>query len=386
MAFFSGIGAILESCYQNKNDKETILCDYTETAIKGCVNDLSWLDIKKLENNTIRFYAGAWNNTKTDAFLRNSINYDYARSKANGDENVSIPFCPYYGDVIELKSKTSLIVLDTEWALPGFEDDLPEQLPLNVNLTVAGILSLNKGNWDDALRLFTEAYKKGNGVASYYLYFMYSNRFGMEQDDESIQHLQNSADLGYRKAQLEFGKKLLSKGSDIDIALGIRYLKKATYLSDFRSPFAGTTLVDAISEVQDYYLGTEQYKKAYSFTKDLIKDYKLEWLKYFFHLDNCLLVGNYSESLDIIRKGVNSSDAQDAGYCKVIQAKMFCEGLGVTKDLRKAELALRFASDSLDSPLARKKLSELYLQEGYHNEAEFWQRLYDIRFRSAIYE
>ena len=53
---------------------------------------------------------------------------------------------------------------------------------------------------------------------------------------------------------------------------------------------------------------------------------------------------------------------------------------------RKAELALRFASDSLDYPYARKMLAEFYSQEGHEDDAAFWQRLFDIRFRSTIEE
>ena len=103
-------------------------------------------------------------------------------------------------------------------------------------------------------------------------------------------------------------------------------------------------------------------------------------------MDNCLRTGRYSEASDIIQRGAKSKDNQEAGYCKVVQARMFHEGLGVEQDLRKAELALRYASDSLDYPFARKMLAEFYSTEGYKDEAAFWQRLYDIRFRSTIKE
>ena len=146
------------------------------------------------------------------------------------------------------------------------------------------------------------------------------------------------------------------------------------------------TMHNAIEALHDYYLETGQFDQAYSFTKEIIKENRLEYLNYQYHLDNCLRTGRYSEALDIIRKGSESKDHQEAGYCRVVKAKMFYEGLGVQKDLRKAELALRAASDSLDYPYARKMLAEFYSREGEEEEAAFWQKLYDIRFRSTISE
>ena len=377
MAICSGIGVLWETFHQNSNDKKTRICDCTEFAINYPLNVQFDLDFERITNNTIRFYAGPWNSSKTDAFLNKNIDISFARTKG-----VGIPFYPIWVE----NSNSKFIVFDTEWGLKGFEGDLPEQLPLNVNLTITGVSLMKKGNWDDARRLLSEASEQGNGAATYYLHFIYSKKLGSEQEDDrdETNYLKNSADQGYRRAQLEYGKELLSKGGDIDIALGVQYLKRAASLSDIRTPGTILNMLNALSTLQDYFTETKQFDKAYSFTKRLIKENKMAMINYPYHLENCLFTGHYLEAMDIIQKGMNSNDSQDAGFSKVIQAQMFSEGLGVKKDLRKAELALRFASDSLDFMSARKKLSELYSQEGFDQEAEFWQRLYDIRFQTTI--
>lgn len=374
-------GMMLYSLWKNKAADENMrLCDYTEAAIDYNILNLQWMDVDKLKNNTIRYFIG----TQTYA------NPEYlCKRYTTVPTNIEIvtPIYPVRGDQ-GVNSKTQVIVFNTEWARRGFEDQNLEPLPQSVSLTAAGILLLNKNDWDNAISVLNEALDQGNGVAGYYLYFVYNNGLGTkvnsEHSDLAIEYLKRSADLGYRRAQQEYGESLLKKKDDISISLGLQYLKTATLLNDFRYPDAMVHFHQAIDAVLGYYLGTEQYKKAYSFTKDIIKKNKLEYLKYMYHMDNCLITGHYSEALDIIQKGIKSKDPQEAGYCRVIQAKMLREGLGVNKDLGKAELALRFASDSLDYPYAKKALAEFYSSEGLEEEAAFWQRLYDIRFRNKI--
>ena len=386
MVLLSAAGVVYTRLHKKTADKNTILCDYTETALDGIFSDLPWMEIEKLQDNTTRFYVGTRNNASIKDLCDRYTVLPSTLSGVKGDTTVITPIFPV-GGAINANSKTQLIAFNTAMARPGFEDDYLKPLPASVNQTVAGLLLMNRYQWGEALHVFGDAFNQDNGVAGYYLYFAHANGLGAELDRElATQYLRKSADLGYRKAQLEYGQQLLAKGGDIDIALGEKYLRKATHLSEFRTPPAMVSFHKAIEALQDYYIGTEQYRKAYSFTKDIIKETKLEYLTYQYHLDNCLRTGRYSEALDIIQKGIKSRDSQEAGYCKVVQAKMFHEGLGVNKDLRKAELALRFASDSLDYPYARKMLAEFYSQEGHEDDAAFWQRLFDIRFRSTIEE
>ena len=374
-------GMLLYSIWRNKMADENMrLCDYTEAALDNQILSLPWMEVDKLKDNTIRFYIGS----RTFATKEDLCKW-YTTVPPNA--NMVTPIYPVRGDQ-GVNSKTQVIVFNSEWARRGFEDQNLEPLPHNVSLTAAGVLLLNKNDWDNAISVLNEALDQGNGVAGYYLYFVYNNGLGTkinsEHSDLALEYLKRSADLGYRRAQQEYGESLLKKRGDINISLGLQYLKTATLLNDFRYPDAMVHFHQAIEGVLGYYLGTEQYKKAYSFTKDLLKKSKLDYLKYMYHMDNCLITGQYSEALDIIQKGIKSKDSQEAGYSRVLLAKMLHEGLGIKKDLGKAELALRFASDSLNYPYAQKALAEFYSSEGLEEEAAFWQRLYEIRFRNII--
>lgn len=381
MAVCSFFGQRILNCRQKSNDANVTLCDYTDTVISHLVADIPWITYERVQDDIIRFYSGSWSNNDTDTFLKKYIDRSFARTQTDEDF-ADVPFEPLWFDT---SPASRLIVFDTEWALPGFEEALPKRLPFNVNLTLAGLKLLRKDKWNDALGPLKEAFNQGNGVAGYYLYFIYANGLGCEKDsDLAISYLRQSADLGSREAKLEYGEQLLKKGGEIDVALGLQCLKGAALLSEFRSPSCIVIMQRAIDILQDYYYKTEQFKQAYSFSKELTKKNGLADLQYYTHLDNCLLTGHYDEAKEIIEKGIKSKNYQEAGYCKVIQAKMLSQGLGVKKDLRKAELALRFASDSLDYPFARKKLAEFYAQEGYKEESDFWQRLYDIHFRNTI--
>ena len=379
MLLLSSAGTLYSSLQKKTADEKTSLCDFTDAALDNLLTGLPWMSIDRLQDNTIRFYAGEWGDV--------SLNELCKRYTIQLPDTMTIsPIAPL-PSVIKANSRAKLVAFDTRWARQGFEDEYLKPLSPSVNFTVAGLLLMNKNEWDNAFRVLNEAFCQGNGVAGYYLYFAYANGLGVDKDtDESMNYLKESADLGYRRAQQEYGQILLAREGDVDNAMGLQYLQKATLLSDFSYYSTLTYLHRAIDDLQDYYHGTKQYEKAYSFTKNLIKESGIEDLTYQYHLDNCILSGRYSEALDIIQKGQKSEDFQNAGYCKVVQAKMLSEGLGVKKDFRKAEIALRFASDSLDYPFARKKLAELYSQEGYEDEAAFWQRLYDIRFHSTINE
>lgn len=386
MVVLSAAGVVYARYHKKAADENTSLCDYTEAALDGIFSDLPWMSVDKLQDNTTRFYIGTRNNVSINELCERYTVLPSILSGVKGDTTVITPIFPV-GGADNANSRTQLIAFNTKMARPGFEDNYLEPLPTSVNQTAAGLLLMNRYQWEDALHVLGKAFNQDNGVAGYYLYFAHVNGLGTELNKErATQYLRQSADLGYRKAQLEYGQQLLEKGGDIDIALGEKYLRKATHLSEFRAPPAMVSFHKAIDALQDYYIGTEQYRKAYSFTKDLIKETKLEYLTYQYHLDNCILTGRYSEALDIIQKGIESKDPQEAGYCKVVQAKMFHEGLGVNKNISEAELSLRDASDNNDYPYARKMLAEFYSQEGQEEEAAFWQRLYDIRFRSTIEE
>lgn len=385
MVLLSIAGTIYSSIRQKSSDKNAILCDYTEAALDWHILDLPWMDIEKLQNHSIRFFVGKWNNATT----LEELCHRYTTIPIVAGEEIVSPIYRLGGDE-SVHSKTKLVAFNTEFAKSGFEDEFIVPLSSSVEHTVAGVLLLDKNEWSNAIHVLNDALVQNNGVAAYYLYlayFTHANGLGTEKNNDlQIQYLKKSADLGYRKAQLQYGQHLLEKGGDIDIAIGLQYLRRAAVLSEFRTPPAMGTMHNAIEALHDYYLETGQFDQAYSFTKEIIKENRLEYLNYQYHLDNCLRTGRYSEALDIIRKGSESKDHQEAGYCRVVKAKMFYEGLGVQKDLRKAELALRAASDSLDYPYARKMLAEFYSREGEEEEAAFWQKLYDIRFRSTISE
>jgi len=109
-------------------------------------------------------------------------------------------------------------------------------------------------------------------------------------------------------------------------------------------------------------------------------------LNYQVHLDNCLLSGHYSEAYKIASAGMRKKDKQAAAYCRIVLARMYSQGLGVERNVRKAESLLRFASDSLDYSGARKALSELYSSEGIEDDSQYWGRLYDIKYQRFIQE
>lgn len=383
----SGIGLLYHEKKSISKEDDKRLCELTEEAIE-MFNDsnLSWFSEEEVANNTIRYF---YSSPETKVSNQDMLSQVFDISKFEDGES-----CPFTRrSWSNTGTKYALIIMEMGKVKQDLDEKYITPLPYSVNLTVCGYSCLNKLNWKQAENYFDEGYKLGNGVAAYYLYVMYKNGCGMDPDAEqqkkAMRYLHESSDMGYRKAQLEYGKILLESENVSDVSLGVDYLKNASLLSDFRSGYGMTTMERAIEKLNEYYLNTGQYKDAYKFSKLLLEHNKMERQKYERHLDNCILVNNYKEANDIIRKGkrLGIKDPQHAAYCYISEAILLSKGLGGNPvDLSKAERLLRFASDSLDSKYARKVLSELYSNNGFEEQSSFWSDLYNVDYHKTINE
>lgn len=386
-AVLSGIGLFYHEKSSISAEDNKRLCELTEEAIE-MFNDsnLSWFSEGALVDNIIRyFYSLPEAKIPTQKML--SLVFDTSLLE-NGED---VPFTRRSWS--NTGTKYALVIIGMEKVKQDLDEKLFIPLPYSVNMTVCGYSCLNQLDWKQAEYYFNEAYKLDNGVAAYFLYVMYKNSCGMKPDVEhqkkAFRYLNESAKMGYRKAQLEFGQVLISSESFSDVALGADYLKNASLLSDFRSGYGMTTMERAIETLQEYYWNTGQYKEAYKFSGLLLKHNKLERQKYERHLDNCILINKFKEADDIIRKGklLGMKDPQHSAYCYISEAILLFKGLdGRSVDLPKAERLLRFASDSLDSKYAKQVLSELYSNNGYEELSSYWSDLYNVDFHKTIKE
>ncbi len=387
LVVLSGAGLLYYKRSSISKEENKRLCELTEEAIEMFSNSNdSWFSVKAVDANEIRYFC-----TVPEKKISTGEMLSLAFDTSKFEEGEKCPFNRRSWS--NTGTKYALLIMGMEKVKSDLDHTVFNPLPYSINLTVCGYARLNELDWKQAEHYFQEGYKLGNGVAAYYLYVMYKNCCGMQPNDDhqktAIKYLNESAQMGYRKAQLEYGQMLIRSDIVSDVVLGEAYLRNAAFLSDFRTGYGMATMETAIESLQEYYLNTGQYKEAYQFSRLLLKHNKMERQKYERHLDNCILVNKYEEANEIIRAGkrLGNKDPQHSAYCYISEAIILSKGLGGSPvDIPKAERLLRFASDSLDSKYARKALSELYLNNGQEEQATFWSDLFSVDFHKTVKE
>lgn len=387
LCILSGVGLFYYQKKELANDEQKRLCELTDEAIEMYKDwKINWFSIDDVTKDNILYYY-----TVPDEIISSEDLVDLLFDKSKFTLGEEFPFKRRLWS--NTGTKYSLLVLKADKLKNEINSNDIIRLPRSVNLTVCGYSCLDSLRWDDALKFFQAGYKAKNGVSAYYLYILYKNGCGMERTRETQEkayyYLNESASLGYRKAQLEYGLYLIRSDSIDEMMMGEKYLKNAALLSDFRTGYGMTVMERAIEALQEYYVRTNQYEEAYQFTKLLLKHNQLERQRIERHLDNCIYTNRIKEANDIIRKGkkLGIKDSQHSSYCYVAEAIMTSKGIGENEvDLAKAERLLRFASDSLDSRYARRVLSELYEQNNQIELSKFWARLYEVDYHKTIKE
>ena len=264
-------------------------------------------------------------------------------------------------------------------------------LPYSTALCVVGKRRLRAYDWPGAKECFEKAAEQGNAFATYWLAQMNKNGIGQTPDVSKGRNLlKAAAESGLHAAQYEWAHDVLydEHSSAIDRATAEEFLVMATKMIDFRTFEGLIYFINSIDDLQEYYTVRKDYLSAYLLTKRLCRDYRSYLAPHVEHIQNCLKLHLRSEALSVIRQCEKLPKEQvieeNLQRVYLIHSMMYQEGVRVPKDLRRAEMLLRFASDSLDYKPARKALSEFYDQQGYSEEARFFGDLYDARYSNKI--
>lgn len=267
-------------------------------------------------------------------------------------------------------------------------------LPESSYLTLKGMIAIDDNDWLEGKELLEQAKSENNAAAGYYLSRWYRSGYGdeprnTEQKADSL--LKDAMESGSRSARYEWGSNVLKdpgiEMSDIKKALAVEYLRDASFLKKSIGTVTTANLArKSFFILNDFYraCGKESgsrkyYRAAYRLARKNTGSFIDNEIKYVALLDNCVSLQKYGEALEIIEEG--KKERQPHVY--LVLADMYSEGKGVAVDYDEAEKLLRFAADSLNHYPAYHGLSRLYRRSGKKG-AEFWDRLYDIKFSNVI--
>lgn len=365
---------------------ESIILDYQDKWREGGSSDFLLYALNN--DDCVIFYVP--NSTDLDIIYDKIIDEDKRRFFIlNGEyENGSIDIMKGLGVEYEghsLFSKYNLVLAYT----PILKDDWSNckeisLVPSHVYLTIRTFIDQYNDNYKkgyvDSLAL---ADSLGNAFACYLLYLYYSEGHKTEPDLKLAHiYLNKAANTGSRLARVILGEEHLNNrhASSYEKAIGIDLLKRAASLSSVATKSTVENAKEALSYLNKYYTETGQFKEAYKLTKNYINtfyDYD-----YAYHVDNCIKREYYKEALSYISKGESERNA----HCYYVHAEMLAKGLGVPRDIHKAEILYRFASDSLNYWPAYKGLYELFRDNEcpQTRDTSFWKQLYTIKFSNRI--